>query len=235
MSKKIILACVALVAFAAFAIPTAASATNSPELVEGSNPPVTVPTGTKIVATNVGNMVLFETGGSTPVLSCTTASITGTLIKNDGSNIEATIESAKIGGTVGTIIGEPEPECTGLFNAGVTTLGLHWCIRSTATMATDEFRVGSGTCPTTGTISFTLQRTKATGGIEDCIYDSTEALKGIGTTGTDLVHFGRTPHNMNGFTRTAGAFPCPASTEIEMTFTIETDTTASNDPIIINS
>jgi len=209
----------ALAAFAALAIPATASATNKGQLTENNMP---LAPGVKIQATNVGETKLFETGGSTAVLSCTTSTITGTLIKNtDG--IEVTIETAKFGGTGQTIAGEPEPECTGLFNAGVTPLGLHWCLRSTTTMATDEFRVGSGACPNTNKIKFLLQRTKATGGIEECEYESTESIKGTGTTGTDIIHVGRTPHNTNGFTRIKGVFPCPASSEIEMTYTIETE------------
>jgi hypothetical protein len=236
MFKKLIGACMALAALAAFALPATASAANSPELCQDTPSPSTechrLAVGTLIKATNVGETFLYETGGTEPVLKCTTATITGSITKNDGNNVEGKIETAIFGGTGGTQAGEPEPECTGAFDSGVTTKGLPWCIKSTSLMAEDEFLVGSGTCPTTGKVKFVLLRTKLFGGTEECEYESTGPLKGTGTTNTDEVHINKS-NTGSGFTRVSGAFPCPSSGELKMTFTLETDTGPASDPITI--
>src|SRR4051794_30503278 len=88
MAKKILAICAALMAFAA--MPAIASATNSPELVENGT---RVEVGKFIQATNSGNTLMTDASGNT-ILSCEVATMTGSVTKNDGSNIEGNITAA---------------------------------------------------------------------------------------------------------------------------------------------
>jgi len=54
MTKKLILACMAIAAFAAFVLPATASATNDPQLTDSFG---TVAVGSLIAGTNVGNTI----------------------------------------------------------------------------------------------------------------------------------------------------------------------------------
>ena len=58
MYKKLITACMAIAAFAAFVVPSTASATNDPQLTDTGG----LPKGAKIVGTNVGETLFTNTG-----------------------------------------------------------------------------------------------------------------------------------------------------------------------------
>jgi hypothetical protein len=226
MSKKIIMACMAVAAFAAFVMPATASATNTPHLTEGVTP---VAVGAKILGTNVGETRLKDTSGNT-ILSCSTATMTGEVTKNSGGTVEGKISSATFAGTGLKQAAEPDTECTGsLGNSGVTPLSLPWSLKSTPLMATDEFQI---TPSAGGKIKFKLAVTVPFSGTITCGYEAVGPIKGTGTTGTDLVHIPATAA-ASGFNRIEGAFPCPTSGTLEMTFTLETDA-AGNTPITIN-
>src|SRR4051794_23437699 len=114
MSKKLIIACFAVVAVAA-CLPTTASA--SPELTFPTG--TRLATGTKIKATNVGNN-LFKTDDGTSTLSeCSSTILTGELLKNNGTGIEGNITTATASGTGSTFNGMNE--CTGTFGNFVVT------------------------------------------------------------------------------------------------------------------
>jgi hypothetical protein len=93
--KKLITACLALMALAAFALPAAASAINDPTLTENGS---SVPVGAKIVLTNIGNSLFQTTSGGTTLTTCTTAKITGKVLKNANGTVEGTIETATLSG-----------------------------------------------------------------------------------------------------------------------------------------
>jgi hypothetical protein len=236
MSKKIIMACMALVALAAFALPATASAANNPLLTHPTG--TAIPAGTKITATQVGSSFLWNTSNS-KLLECSTGTMTGELKTNSGGTVEGNISSAVFGGTGAQAAGEPEPECTALSffgsNTSVTTQGLPWCVKSTPLMAEDEFTVSGGACGGAASkIKFKLAPT----GISECEYEATNAaIKGTfdtDTGGTPTDALLTVKHSQQtGFKRIAGGFLCPESGEIEMTFTLETDKT-TKEPIYIS-
>jgi hypothetical protein len=252
MAKKITMACMALVALAAFALPATASAVNDPQVTE--------PTGTllvpeppekespKILATQVGATTkLLDTENKNVELECTSATITGWLTKNKEGSVEGEISTAKFGGTGTHSSSEPETvgnECTATsfftVNTSVTpevSTTEPWCLKSLPAYANDEFRIGSGKCGAgsgEGKISFVLAPT----GLSTCTYQSTGVLKGTATTDTtgDAI-LSISPSNPsgvgNGFKKTAGGFLCPESGQLSMSFTLETDE-ATAKPLFIS-
>jgi hypothetical protein len=232
MSKKLITACMALFALAAFILPASASATT-----------VTHPTGTIlnptgktctvglpgicIKATNLGDTIMWNTGHTTKLVDCTTASMTGSLIKNEDDLIEAQIHSA-------TFTGNQEgTKCSATFgNSNVDTNignGTPWCIKHEGT-ADDKFTVSGGACGSPRSITFVLTSTIGT-----CKYSRATGVEGTFTTDTtgDAV-FSVVPTVASTFAKEEGGVLCPASGELEMSFTLETDT-ATAEPLYISS
>ena len=229
MSKKLIMACMALFAFAAFALPAVASA--SPELTHPTG--TTLATNTKIDATGIGIQRLTDTSGNT-LVECSSATMTGTLTKNNGTEVEGSIESTTFKGT-GT-----NGECTSSFG-GITVdtnigNGTPWCLRATAAMNKDEFQVRGNSCANAArSITFVLTSTS----IGTCKYVRTEPLKGtFATHPTDailtLTGSGATGGADTEFTKEEGSILCPSNGTLDMEFTLETDTTASADPLYIS-
>jgi hypothetical protein len=226
MYRKLMTACMALAAFAAFAVmPSIASATNDPDLTDSGGS--SVPVGTKIKATSIGNLVMTDVN-TNHLVTCSSAWMTGELTKNDGSNIEGNVESATFSGT-GT-----NGECTSTFG-GITvttnvTNGIPYCMRSTATMETDEFQVRGGKCSEASReIRYTLDSTT----IGECTYGRTAAVVGTYTTTPEdaVVHI---THQK--FEKKAGGFFCPGEGYLDFTFTLEKDTTplTTTDPLYIS-
>jgi hypothetical protein len=241
MSKKLITACMALFALAAFILPAGASA----------SPVVTEPTGTKldptgktcttglpgicITATNVGETLLKS--GSTVLARCTTATMTAGMSKNSGTHVEATIHTTTFAGTGAEVGGEKE--CTGSFgNITVDTNlgnGTPWCLTGGGELAADAFTVRGGGCAeAVRGITFVLTSTTAGA----CKYERTKEkgpLTGTFTTDTtgDAILSLASGANTE-FAKEEGGFLCPASGSLEMSFTLETDTKVSNDPIWIS-
>jgi hypothetical protein len=218
MYKKLITACMALAAFAAFAVmPASAMASNSPELTDPDG--TTLAVGSTVVGTNVGNTLFLDTNGNT-LLTCTTAKMTGHVVKNDGSNVEGTISTADFGGTGAQKAGEPEPECTGSFGNVTVTVKTPLCIRSTAAMATDEFQVEGSDCDGSGAkVTYTLESTT----VGTCRYLTTGPVKGDFTTGAHDTLTVRDTQAGSGASKEEGGFFCPASGMLRMTFTLETE------------
>jgi hypothetical protein len=172
MSKKLITACIALIAFAVFALPAAASAENKPVL--------THPTGTAmptrettckvvgeagcLVGTNIGTVKLKNAEGTTTLIECNTVKLTGSLTKSKEGAIEGDISTATFFGGGATFNGMEECKGVSIFpNLTVTTngtdpVGTHtegiedveggtpYCVKTTSAMVTGEFQLRGGTC-----------------------------------------------------------------------------------------
>jgi hypothetical protein len=219
MAKKILAFCAALLAFAA--MPAVAAATNSPELTENGTK---VEVGKSIQATSVGETLLTDSSGNV-VLRCDTATMSGSVTKNDGSNVEGNITAANFHNTGGG-------GCSGSLGSTVVvttnpaTNGLNWCIRSTSTMATHEFQVRGNSCSGLARpIRFILHAPFG----NECVYQRTAAIPGTYTTG-----IGKTVLSISGveFERLSGGFPCPAVGKLDMSFTLETGGTNTRVDII---
>jgi|SRR5215218_8213511 len=206
MHKKLITACLALVAFAAMAVvPALASA--SPVLTNGST---AVTTGTKIIGKNTGNTKFTTSLGT---VECTNAKMTGTLTTNSGTSIEGNIETAEFNNGVGN-------PCTTSFlgNVTVTPKKLPWCLKAKSTFTADTFQLSSGACAGGGTMEFTLDSTT----VGECTYVSTGTppITGTFTTGTGTLK----TEKQGAFTKSAGGSFCPSGGELDMTFDLYTDT-----------
>ncbi|HWO82793.1 MAG TPA: hypothetical protein VNM38_03260 [Solirubrobacterales bacterium] len=214
MSKKLMTGLLALVAFAALALPALASA--KPVLKEAGTP---VATGTKIVGTNVGNTVMTTSFGS---VTCDTSILTGTLTVNStASGVEGDIETARFFNKEGAqAAGEPEKECSS-WTGGVSvtpnpaTNGLPWCVE--ATEANDVVKLRGGSCTAEPRpIRFTLVFT--TGLIGTCTYQRSAAAVGSLTTGT-----GEAEILAQEWTKFEGGGGCPSSGKLDMKFAMETE------------
>jgi len=220
MKGKLIAACMALAAFAAFAVmPALASAANSPLVVENG---VAIPVGSKILATNVGTTKMTTSLGT---IECSTAILTGELTSNTTGNVKGNITSAKFGGTGALQAGAEEPECTtqAIFGGNTTitansaTNGLPWCIEATSAMANDEFQVRGNSCANLARpIRFAMDITN----LGTCVYQRTGAIPGTFTTSTTDSTLSISEVE---FAKFEGGFACPSSGKLDMTFTMETD------------
>jgi len=235
MTKKIIMACMALVALAAFALPASASAASDPQVTHPTG--TLLATGTKITGTLVnGTSKMWNTEKTSVQLECTSATTTGELVKNSASSVEGKITSAIYSGSGGTAAGEPGSECTGTFGVGTSvtpqvSAAAPWCLKALSTYAADEFRIGSGNCGAgsgEGKVKFILAPT----GLSACTYESTGIVAGTyttDTTGDAVLTVAAVAHNgtggaTNGFKKLeGGSFLCPTSSQLEMSFTLELD------------
>ncbi len=217
MTKKLIAACMALAAFAAFALPATASASNNPDLTqEGSR----IPTGTTVVGT--ATAIEFQTTSGGTLVTCTNATIAGELKVNSGGSVEVGLTTANFWGDGANNADNTLNECTGSFgNAYLTATNLPLCIRSTSTgMSTDEFHIASNACFAIETnVKFVIGSTTAGA----CEYETTNPISGVGTTGgaqASLVV--NNTQAGSGFTKINGGFLCPSSGKLTMSFTLET-------------
>jgi len=235
MHKKLITACLAVFALAAIALPAVAQATNSPVITHPTG--TVLKTGTTLLGTNIGETFMRNTTTGEVSLRCNVATMTGTLVKNETGNVQGEISSAHFTGT-----GE-SGKCTGFINPTVDPLGLPWCLKSNSAMTTDEFQVQGGKCSEAAKkLEFTL-----TTGIGKCRYQATKTtLKGTYSTHpSDAVmtipRSGLTLHEKNtetGFTKVEDTIPfnpCPSSSYLEMSFTLETDNPLNAEPLYISS
>jgi hypothetical protein len=255
MGKKLITACLGLFALAAFALPAAASAT-SPVVTHPTG--TALATGTKITATNLGTTKLKNASGETTLTECTTARMTGTLTKNKEGHIEADITTATFfGGGAGKYKGMEE--CKGvsiLPDATVTSNGTDpvgtkideedvangtpYCLTAGGVLAANKFTIRGGTCSEEPRkIIFILDTTKFfEGDIErECKYERTTAIEGTYTTHStgDAILSVAANEKETGFTGVAGNnVLCPSKGTLQMSFTLETDTTPTAEPIYIS-
>ena len=226
MHKKLLTVCFAALALGAIALPAIAQATNSPVVTHPTG--TVLASGTKIEATNIGETLMRNTETGAIQLACTTATMTGTLTKNETGNVQGEISSASFTGT------GSEGRCTGFVSVKVVPLNFPWCLKSNNTMLTDEFTVtGAGCGSAAKTLEFQLL--PSTGGT--CTYRATKAsIKGTYTThaaGDAKMRIPRSGLSTNeekstetGFTKVHDSTffsVCPSSSYLEMEFTLETD------------
>jgi len=225
MSRKVITASMAVAAFAILALAGNASA------AQLTSPTGTrVATGTKVKATNIGVSRFKNDEGTTTLTECTSTTLTGEVLKNNGTEIEANITTATASGTGGLANGMTE--CTGTFGNFTPTLngggvdgenvenGTPWCLKSVN--GTDEFTIRGNLCTQAQRkITFIVD---ITSGI-NCKYERAEAIKGTFTTDTtgDAV-LSMAANSSNTFKGEAGnSFICPVSGTLEISYTLEAD------------
>jgi hypothetical protein len=227
MSRKIIMACMAVVALAAFALPASASASKA-TLEEAGVPldPTTKEcTGVKgticIRATNTDTVSTLTNASKEPLAECTNVSMTGYLLKNTHAAIEGTIAAASFNGTPG--VTPHTTHCKSSFGTITVTTnpatnGLQWCLRSTETMAADEVQIRGGSCTAAARpIRFILDSSVA----GECTYERSAAVVGEVTTTPNpaLIHI-----KEQEFPRIAGGFLCPSKGFLDLTMSLYTDT-----------
>jgi hypothetical protein len=214
MAKKILVLCAAIMAFAV--VPSVASATNSPELVETGGSKVSG----LIEATNIGKTVMTGPETST-LLTCDIATLTGEVSKNDGSNVEGTISAGTFknsaastcSGTLGNTLVTPSP---------VSGNGLPWCIRSTSGMLTHEFQLRGNKCSEAARpIRFGLHVPV----VGLCEYQKTSPVIGKFSTGIGATTLSIS-HQEFPKLATSSSF-CPSVGFLDMTFMLETDGTST--------
>jgi hypothetical protein len=183
-----------------------------------------LPVGTLLKGTNVGEFKITEPAFVT-TFSCANTTFTGELKKNNGTEVEATISEFKFSGTAEEHHVGGTPWCT---TSPGTTYGVlpapqvPWCLRSTATMAADEFQMRGGACSEPSKeLRFTLWVPG------ECVYGRTEALKGVLTTDTGASPTDGMLHMVSqAWLRKSGSgLFCPNEYKWDITFTLETDKT----------
>jgi hypothetical protein len=216
MSKKLIAACMAIVAFAVLAMASTASA--KPVLTQPTG--TVLADGTSFTATNVNETIMTTGLGN---VTCTTATLTGKLTKNNtAEGIEGNVEGATIAGTGEQEAGESAKECTSWtggfsFTPNPATNGLPWCMK--ATEANDNLQIRGNSCAHAARpIRFTLKYTS--GAIGTCTYQRTEPL--AGTLRTDLAAGEDATFTITAqsFSKFEGGFGCPSSGSLDMSFTV---------------
>jgi hypothetical protein len=199
MHKKLMMACMAIAAFAAFVIAPSASAG-----VLTHNGTV-VPVGTKVIATNT--KVTKFTGSVT--VECATAHLTGTVLTNSSGHIKGEVKAADAKFTNAS-----GGECTStLFGAPAkVTVNRNLCL--TVTKGTDQ--VVTDACGSK--IQFTLELT----GNGPCKYEQ------IGNNITSTFTTNASPVSVTvekeGESKLIeGGFFCPSTGTLDMTFDLYTD------------
>ncbi|HET9154317.1 MAG TPA: hypothetical protein VFN85_09410 [Solirubrobacterales bacterium] len=221
MSKKLITACMALVAFAAFVLPASAMAANEPQLTSEGVP---VPVGASITGTAV-NTIFTTTAGATQI-TCSHAHLTGTVTKNSENTVKGEIPegSAIFKGTGANSADNNLPECTGSFGSAFITVPTKLCIESGPLQEEDEVI----TTGCTGKVKFIIGSTTA----GECEYESTGAVQADSTTGgTEASVTTRDTSAGSGSKLIRGGFLCPTSGALKMTFGLKT---TNGNPITVS-
>lgn len=228
MGKKLITACLGLVALAAFALPASASAVQIGETSAGTF--TALANGSAITGTNVGN-AKFVNPSLGVISECSKVVITGDLHSNGPEVIEATVTTATFSGAgavfdgmnecVGeSALGSLTPTTNGTTDEKSVPSGTPWCVKTVK--GTDEFEVTGGACTTEPrAITFILSTTLA----GECKYTRTEPVKGTFTTdkvSEDAVLTVKSGATST-FTKHGGGFFCPGTGSLEMSFTLETE------------
>jgi hypothetical protein len=234
MSKKIIMACMAVAAFAAFVMPAAASATS---------PVLTHPTGTAycpnggttanclVLGTNVGDWVLKSSLGN---ITCSKVVLTGNITKNKETHIQADVTSATFNGTgVNGDCTAPAP----LSNVRVTTTvgnGVPWCLTAGGTLAADEFTARGNSCNLAQrSITFVLDFTEG----PTCYYNRTTTVKGTFKTHPEdaVLSFTEQEWTLEKGENETFFKPCLSSGKLTGSATLETDVPGGvNEPMYIS-
>jgi hypothetical protein len=156
--------------------------------------------------------------------------MTGTLVENSGTSIKGNIHTTSFSGT------GAGGRCTDSFGAGFfrdTTIGAGtlWCLSASGTE--DKFTLRGNSCGSEArSITFVLTDSV----VGTCKYNRTSAVNGTFTThstGDAILTVGPSTTGST-FAKEEGSVLCPASGLLEMSVTLETDTTAANDPLYIS-
>jgi hypothetical protein len=222
MSKKLILAGMALVALAAFALPATASA--KPRLCETEGGTcTTLGAGVKITS-HLVTVAKITAGGAT-LVECTEAALTGTLTRNDATAVEGNIEIASFSGTIAG------GECTSPLGAGgigVTTTegnGVPWCVRAAGTE--DKVTIRGAKCSEElRPITIVLDTTN----FGTCRYTRSTAVEGTLTTHTSssedgIITITSGANSEFGREATSGVL-CPERITLDVSLTLTTDNEA---------
>jgi hypothetical protein len=209
------------------------SEVNEPAYIS-AGPQLTFPTGTlravgsKLRATNVG-VRRFTSGIAT--YECSADQWTGTLTKNNGTEIEANIETSSI---TGTGAGGACTTSTGdmRWTLSPYTNGLPWCYRATKAMASDEFQIRGGKCSEAAKPIRMLWESVSQVEAE-CVYERGSATP-VNATFTTHPEDAKLEISKAEFTKVSGAVACPTSLTYDSTFTFERDNTAETTPLYIS-
>ena len=195
MHKKLMMACMAIAAFAAFVVAPAASA--SPVLTEGG---VALGTGVSIKATNTG--ITKFTASTGTVVECTHAEFKGTVTKNSGTKIagEIPLGSASFSGT-----GEGG-DCTSGLGPVKPTVTTRLCLE---TSGDTVIITGCNGNP----VTFTLDVT----GLTECPYSAASVTGTFNTNADATVNVSEQLA-----TRSNSNFFCPSSGKLDMDFDLTT-------------
>ncbi len=224
MTKKLMRVFAALAVFAAFVLPATASATNNPDLTEGVT---RVPVGATVVKTATN--AEFQTTASATLITCSKATMSGTVTANAGGTVEIEFTTAQFSGTGAVHSDNGLTECTSTFGSGyVTWTNLPLCWASTPVQSTDAFQTTSGSCPSNGKPKYRFGSTTA----GECEYEAGTAVTGTFTTnGTQASLTVDNTQAGSGATKIGGGFLCPSSMKLKITYTLET---ANGTPLTIS-
>jgi len=197
MHKKLMMACMAIAAFAAFVIAPAASA--SPVLTDPVGSPLAV--GASVTGTNVGNT--FFKGGIEVI--CSHAHIPGNVTANTGSTIAGSVAAGAAQFT-GTGAGG---ECTtGSGGTALVTVNSALCFDTVA--KTDTVSItGCGTNPVTFTLNIT--------GLATCKYQKSTITGTFETSKDATINLAGAPAEKD-----EGGFLCPNEGTLTMDFVLTT-------------
>jgi len=207
---------------------------------EGTNPlylskgpTLTFPTGTilgtgnAVRAHNISSIKLTSTSGTT-LTECTGGSTTGTVTKNTGAEVEIDIESASFTGT------DTEEGCAYSFTGGTrwtfgsATNGLPWCLRASASMASDEFQIRGNSCAGESRPIRIIADTQVN---SFCIYERKAAIDGTYTTHPEDAKL--TFNHTTLLEAEPRKEACADETQMDASFTLERDE-AGTHPVYID-
>jgi hypothetical protein len=192
MHKKLIMACMAIAAFAAFVVAPAASA--SPVLTSEGK---VVPVGTSITGKNTGAITF--TGGFN--VACSSADLSGTVTKNSENQIKGEIP---VGGASFTGTGTGG-DCTSALGNVKVTVNTKLCMETKGTTVDTETITGCG-----ASVVFTLEIT----GTGPCKYSTAS----ITDTYTTNITPASTTVSEQEAKKSEGGFFCPSSGKLDMVF-----------------
>jgi hypothetical protein len=179
MHGKILEICVSLLALGALAVaPSMASASvTTRDTVNGVD--TTLAVGAHVIGDSTGTMLI---NGSFGTFECNENVLTGTVAKNNGTEVQETIEAAYVQSnftTEGTkcrsTLGNVTVTIPALTNAGGKS---HWCIRTVP--GTDNWEMWGNSCgtePGSGELTIAFDFSSMT-----CSYKRTKAVHGTFTT-----------------------------------------------------
>lgn len=225
--KKLLRATIAMALFAVlFVVPSIASA--SPELTSPTG--TKAPVGTTFIGTNVAHAATpqkFLTTTPLGTMECAIATITGEVVKNDGTDLVGTISTFQLSGTAAS---PSASHCTG-FGGAVTVTPNHttnpthngvgslpWCITATKEDAFTIFGEAGGSCTSGQARPIIIVYHSAT--IGACMYERAQISGTYTTHPADAI---LTINKSQLFNRITGSGFCPTSFEIHLALTLTTD------------